>query len=478
MWMIANRLGGFDIETRLNPNMSPVLNSALPVYIPGCVRISASGNDVLCEYEKDYIRIRDLSLGDGYMLIQGIFDWYQDWMDRMDQAVMNGRFQKVALECSRGFGNPVMLQDSNYRLLGMEGEFADGDMPPEWRYIRQNGQSSVEGYTFMAQTLTRAAGRYGQNIRQFEGRKNSLIPYGGLHAKIAFQGREFGKLTVLEYNRTMNRGDIDLLIYLARRMSIYNAAISGISKKYLDDQTMEAMIAGQPVEPEKVAYFQSIMENGKDGQFAVMTVQFADPGRAGDQSALLLLKNLIADQYTESALCICQDAVVALLFSPTPIALARQTFQSMGLLGYRDQLRVGVSLPFDSLSETGAFYRQSLVALRSEVGAGLTEFYGLAVRQMLEADRGERLLCCEPTLRRLWEREPEKRDALRSLGAYLDAERSCTLAAQRLYVHKNTLTYRIHSLKEETGWNLDDAYQRNYLRLSLYALEARESAAE
>ena len=74
MWMIANRLTGYDVEKKLEQDAEAVINSALPVYIPGCVRIRAVGPDVVCEHEQGWIRIRDLGISDGYMLIQSIFD--------------------------------------------------------------------------------------------------------------------------------------------------------------------------------------------------------------------------------------------------------------------------------------------------------------------------------------------------------------------------------------------------------------------
>ena len=75
----------------------------------------------------------------------------------------------------------------------------------------------------------------------------------------------------------------------------------------------------------------------------------------------------------------------------------------------------------------------------------------------------------------LWQQEPDKRDYLQTLAVYLDMERAAAAAAQRLFIHKNTLNYRIRYLRERTGWDLDDPELRTYLRLSLYVLSCSEA---
>ena len=57
------------------------------------------------------------------------------------------------------------------------------------------------------------------------------------------------------------------------------------------------------------------------------------------------------------------------------------------------------------------------------------------------------------------------------MAAYLEHERSVGRAAEQLYIHRNTLNYRIRCLKEWTGWDLEDPVLRDYLRLSIFYLE-------
>ena len=470
LWMIANRLTDFDIEKKMEQDTEPVINSALPVYITGCVRIRASGKDVLCEHEQGWIRIRDMKVGDGYMLIQSIFDWYQDRLDRIDEHIMSGDYQALAEEYYLIFGNPVMLQDSNYRLLGMAGPFRPGEMPPEWDYIRTHGQSSAQGYQFMSRALKNASARYRQNVRRFQGVPNGSIPYGGLFGSVRFNNREYAKLSVLEYNRPVTPGDVRLMEYLVRRLAIYEAASYGQTVS-VDRQMLECLLTGAPIQEGQMAYFHSLMSGGQSGHFAILSVRFADSSRAEDSRAIQLLHNIMLQQYPTTALCEYRHNLVCLLFSPNPLSLAFQQLQMLHLAGYEGQLLAGVSLPFDNLEDTAEFCEQAIYAMNRCEPPEPRYFYQEAADYILGCtEQRRRLLACEPALRTFWRQEPDKRDYLQTLEVYLDMERAAAAAAQKLFTHKNTLNYRIRYLREHTGWDLDDPDIRTYLRLSLYVL--------
>ncbi len=477
MWMIANRLKNYEIEARIDKNAEPVLNSTLPYYAPGCVYISQISSDIICESDQGSILIKDMKLSDGYLLIQGIFDWYQNWLDEVDKAIMSNNYQCLAQLLQRAFGNPVMIQDSNYCLLGMCGPFGKNGIPPEWEYIRENGQTSMEGYNFMSSALKFSDCVYRQNVRRFCGKPGSLMPYNGLYVAITFHGHDYEKLTLLESNRIFNVGDICLLEYLSRRMAIYTAAVSGESRKYLDIGIIESLILGESVPADKVDDFQRIIKCQHPGAFAVLLINFSDQEHKGDPRSLKFVKNIIFKQYSIMFCNIVKGELMLLLYSQNPYILARQIFHTVTQGGQKKELQAGLSCLFYELSELQYFFDQAAYA-QGNGKEMFSEFYYLALEYLMESSGQQRVCACEPVLRRMWNEDGDKRAYLETLQVYLEEERSSKRASERLFIHKNTLTYRIKFFKDVTSWDFDDPATRNYLRLSLYVLEKEEQSAQ
>lgn len=322
----------------------------------------------------------------------------------------------------------------------------------------------------MSRALKNASARYQQQVRRYQGVADSCMPYGGLHGSVRFHNREYAKLCVLEYNRTVNPGDIRLMEYLVRRLAIYEAATYGQTVS-VDRQILERLLNGEPVQEGQITYFQSLMSGGQKGRFAVLSICFADSGRAEDPGAGRLLHNIMLEQYPTTAICEYRHNLVCLLFSPEPEELAFKQLQTLHLAGYHGQLRAGVSLPFDELKDTATFCEQAIYAMNRCSPPELQRFYQQAPEYILGCtEYRSRLMACEPALRILWQQEPDKREYLRTMDTYLDMERAAAAAAEKLFIHKNTLNYRIRYLREQTGWNLDDPQLRSYLRLSLYVL--------
>lgn len=62
----------------------------------------------------------------------------------------------------------------------------------------------------------------------------------------------------------------------------------------------------------------------------------------------------------------------------------------------------------------------------------------------------------------------------KTLRSYLINERNIPKTASALIIHRTTLTYRLQKIQELFGLNLEDAYQRLYLLMSLFLLDTVE----
>jgi len=485
MWQIANRLDNYTIEYQINPNAEPVLNGVLPIYMPDCVQLKQEGNNVLCYHEQGYIRIFDINVSECYMLLQSIFNWYQIRIGAMTEALRSGDYPRFVQEVSWLHGNPVMLLDSNYQLLGIaENNVAPPEVhgwghtnksyirPPEWEYIVEHGQSSMEGYALMSKLLQKPLGSYYGRVYHFAGVPGSRIPYGGIHTAIRYHGEEYAKITILNVNRTMNIGDFLLMRHISHQFAVYCAAGPNVPSQRMDAQFLKQLLTHEPPSQERIAYFEKEIFSEKHGQALLFVVEYIDHEKRDNMTMLRLLKNAMAKRYPRLISCCLHNTLVCLLSSPFPSILAGNCFSFLNQEGYSGQIRSGISLPFESLSDIASFYTQARYAMQFGDTEKPGDFYNVATKYVMANPLSrECIYACEPNLRKMWFKEPSKRNYLLTLQTYLEFERSNTLAADHLFIHKNTLSYRIRYLQQCFDWNLDNPNIRNYLQISLYILK-------
>src|SRR3712207_4251036 len=96
MWMIANRLSPLlDIKTYISSNAQPVLNSARLAYATNCVHVYPDGDHVVYAGEGDRILVYNLSVVEAFEILQGVFDYYQDWETLIQQDIKSMDFPSL-----------------------------------------------------------------------------------------------------------------------------------------------------------------------------------------------------------------------------------------------------------------------------------------------------------------------------------------------------------------------------------------------
>jgi len=99
-------------------------------------------------------------------------------------------------------------------------------------------------------------------------------------------------------------------------------------------------------------------------------------------------------------------------------------------------------------------------------GYDLLESYG---------DSARLLAICNPRVFRLLVREKGKKrsteDLIKTLKCYIECMGDADRVAKKLYVHKNTIYYRMNQLAEITGLDLSNGRTLLHLLFSIYILE-------
>ena len=137
----------------------------------------------------------------------------------------------------------------------------------------------------------------------------------------------------------------------------------------------------------------------------------------------------------------------------------------------------GMSLPFRRLEKLRYYHQQALAAVsygqRENRKSSVCDFYDYALSYIIEISDPEALICaCHPDILALAEEDSKNHgDRLNTLCTYLNMERSLLNTAKVLYIHRNTLVYRITKIIDSLHYDIEDVYCRDYMKMTFRILK-------
>lgn len=475
MRMIANQLTNLDLELNISNNDSLILKSARRVYATNCVHIFKSGSDVICNGEGNYIRIKDIGISQAFEIVQSIFDFYNDWTDNVIDNCKNLDFQCLINNCWKVFKNPILLLDSNYKLISMSDKYGENDVNNEWYHLKKYNYSSPKVMQFLKKNelynykffeLSSKFYRF-----EFNDIKNSCIS-----APIYFNHIYCGRISVIQKDRDLNKGDIQLLDYLL-------PIIAPHIKYFYSENIMES----------RVNIFLSLIDNKKIDYDNLNKQLEYRQWNEEDTYRLFILKPKL-DSITKDLLIlycaeiennICDSCVFIKDKNIIIIHNEKNNNHSKTLKIFKKicskyMMNLGISLPFTSFSKLNLFYEQALYALSFQITSEANKFnhsfYDYAMDYIIETHiTSETIYFCHPDILKLWILDKSSnKDRINTLYLYLINERSITNTSQYLYLHRNTLIYRIKKINEMLDYDINDSYTRNYMVLSIKLLQCHK----
>ena len=152
----------------------------------------------------------------------------------------------------------------------------------------------------------------------------------------------------------------------------------------------------------------------------------------------------------------------------TPVRYLEEKLQMIakncgGSIGYSDSFR--------EMGKLSIYYRQAVLAAAyaSSSGRGILPYHHVSVPHLLrEAEQAvSRDLFLHPAVRALEEYDSANHtEFLKTLYIYLKNERRTTETVKELYIHRNSLLYRLERIREITGFQLEDYRERLRMLLS------------
>lgn len=443
----------------------------------GCVILCSANTAVAGTYLDRCCLIKLRQKTDPFVLmnaVTAIFDRYGRWYEQLHQIVeTTADIGEMVSISATLFGNPVMVLDSEFRLIAADG-YGDKD-PWSIAYDDHGGKLSLNALNQFLSQMDMQIDKTDPLPIDILG--NSVLSYN------LFDMEQYAGSLTLEYrNRSRQPGDEPLIRlfahYLMLAMKQHTQFMS--SDHSVLRQTFRLLMDEMPVDPDTR---QRLTRMELPVSWRCIVLQPSE--RLSQVPSSYICEQVEA--LFPGGIAFAYEAAIVLFLSADNLdssAEERRKFVSMLEQQFDPaELRVGISSPFSDLFSARYHYTQGLIALENGAIFDPEEvfyfFEEYALQELIINAPGDQPLemYFSDGLKRLFEHDENSATSyIETLKTYLINNMNVTATADALYIHRSTLLERLSRIKKELWDDLGDPDVRLRLMIILKALEYRDNA--
>lgn len=426
-----------------------------------------SGSDeVLLLHANDVIALRSLDLEDVFNQVVAAFEFYNDWESRLFEAAREeDAEQRIIDVCGTMFG-PIFLLDRKFNLLAYSREYPVGEVNFIWdEYIQMKSSSLKTIYRMKGSNYVKLSA-YKHDLLVYEEPNAAPFSYGIMISYCEEDGSLIGQFTiVLDHPPSICQQQLAWVIKKALGF-VHQKLKGGASNYRAQALLLEALNKSRldSEEQEKLSLLQGWQHLHHICCIVAQAVEETDQG------GLITIADRMGESFPNSIVLVHNGRIVCLTTE------AEEAIQTKVAQFHRQiPMIYGISRIFAKLEQIPDHYRQALDACawgsRRQAPINSFDDCGLYVLSHLYQDDYYRA-CLHPAVPLLLEYDRRHRTELAlTLRVFLQEERSPQKTAGRLFVHKNTVHYRIERIVDLCGVDLEDSGVREYLLMSFLALD-------
>lgn len=396
------------------------------------------------------------------------------WLEQLDRALaLCETQQEIIDQTGARMGLPMFYLDERYRVLAItKGMPAKQDQDPEWRHMTEKGFLSPESARRMKENgdLDLLAEARSPVVYRSE-----IYPFTSIVCNIIRAGGFAGRLNILCVDGITS----PLRIRAGEIAAAHLGRVFGRNEKLSEGGPLQGilldLLRGIHLSEEFIGeQLRAVPELSG----ALLQVFFVHIEVRNDRQIAPYYAALIRRTFPE-------ERVIPLVFGADLVLVAyadaEEGFNTLtvGLSHFftTHHLRCGVSNRFRRLSALRGYCDQAEAALAAEPGVGLHFFRGMMLDHMISCIPAEQTeFFISPDLARLAEAENQYSFSLvDTLREYLACNCNLIKTAERMFIHKNTLLYRMNHIRSILQCDLNDADERLLLMLSFKLMERQKN---
>ena len=377
--------------------------------------------------------------------------------------------QEVVDRASILMGIPMFYLDESYRILAIT-KSLDFPMDEEWIHMSEKGYLSPKNARRMKESgdLDLLAPAHAPMVYH-----SKIYPFSSVICNIWVNGVFVTRLNVLCIDGNTSAPVMRACEVVADHLTRILERSDRLSERGPLQTVMADLLHGVQLSDDLIEYRMQAVPHLSG---SLMQVFFADVRAKNDLQMASYYASLLKRLHPEELFVplVWQEQLLLLAYAPDEAGFNSLTVKLAHFFASH-HLRCGVSNPFRRLGDLRGYYEQAAACL-DNAGEGLYFYRDIMLEQMLSYIPPEQApFLVSPDIHRLEEAQRHYSFSLvDTLKAYLECGCNLIRTADRLFLHKNTLLYRLNHIKSIIRCDLNDADERLLLMLSFKLLE-RES---
>ena len=379
--------------------------------------------------------------------------------------------QEVVDRASILMGNPMFYLDESYRILAIT-KSLDFPGDEEWIHMSEKGYLSPKNARRMKESgdLDMLAPARTPVVYH-----SGIYPFSSVICNVWINGVFVTRLNVLCIDGNTSPPVVRACQLVAAHLSRILERSDRLSDRGPLQTVMADLLHGVQLSDDLLEHR---MQAVPQLSGSLMQVFFADVRAKNDLQLASYYASLLKRLYPEESFLplVWQEQLLLLAYAHDEAGFNALTVKLAHFFAAH-HLRCGVSNPFRRLADLRGHYEQAAACLE-EAGEGLYFYRDIMLQQLLSHIPADRIpFLISPDIHRLEEAQPLHSFSLvDTLKAYLECGCNLIRTAERLFLHKNTLLYRLNHIKGILRCDLSDADDRLLLMLSFKLLEREQTS--
>lgn len=423
---------------------------------------------VICTNQADWILIET---GDTVQILNDVlkaYEFYNEWeADLKEAAYSNCSFQTLIDLSYPVFRNPIFMVDWFGKVLGLTSQNEAKMDGTTWDYMRKEGY--LPAYVYDLVKITNKQFKDIENNKEIFYLEVPQYDYHCFHCTVFVKNQPFLNFEVSKNTTELTEG-MRLLMGVLREAVIILLRVSNAPVlRHPALQVFSDILSGRSWNPGAIKH--TLISLGWEHTKTWNLVLFRNPF-SGDMSRTVLLQQL-GREIPRGFSFEWENRLMMLLDSMDweGSELVLKNLLKDGAYA------AGVSMPFNSIQDLLIGFKQANVALSYSKGdAFITQCadyaWGYMLNEFIQTFKIEKMHHPAIDVLEDYDRKNDS-DLSKTFYEYLRNERSMHDTANKLYIHRNTLRYRLEQINDLIDVDLSNPDTRIYLLFS-YLIKEQE----